>query len=1049
MRSYTCLIVAIALALGLAATSQAQTRLTVREITRVPEANLAQLQSLGIEATQQDIDNLITFEQDGNEVEFTAVVLTDPYKSGLASWDDGANAPGRVHVVVRDTSANSQGYEGMSLQLVDGTASILAMTPGFVYDIVGNVSEFGNVVQLAPSFFQAVGSLDDLGLPNVLLEPIDISTDDLNRVVGVDGGGNDIYQANWLNFNDLNWEYVRFPAAVVEDRVEAPAGRPNYQWRSVGGEAVVNGDDISLRYRNDRAFSDGYPNPPYATRPVDDPFIPPETGETIRIQGFAALRAFDFDNEIAGEAMSVTPWEDSDLVFPPLPIAVDDEATTAEDSGVTINVLANDTDPDGSTLVVVSVSDPPNGSVTLSGSAINYSPDPDFFGTDSFTYTIQNESGGTDMGIVTVTVTAVPDDPIANDDDVATPEDTGVIINVLANDVDPDAGTLSVSSISDASNGSVTLNGNLVNYVPSTDFFGTDSFTYAISNSSGLTDEAIVTVTVTAVNDDPVANDDFAETEEDQPVSIPVLINDEDVEMQTLVVAAVSDPQNGSAFVDGEQVVYSPAQDFFGTDSFTYTVEDGNGGSDVATVTVEVSPVNDPPVATDDDFVVDEDDPSVLDVLSNDSDVDGDALIILSATQPEHGTVTIDDGGLRVETRASIQIGQRRQSPGGMRSFERVESNDRSARGQTISARVDAGVSVGGSVILYTPNSNYNGPDAFTYTVSDGNGGTAQANVTLIVQAVNDAPQAADDSAETEEDTPVTIDVLANDFDKEGDELQLVSVSEPGNGEATINGSEIVYAPAPDFNGEDGFSYTISDANGEEATANVVVTVLPVNDPPGAASITQPANGSSILLAGSPETPLVVEWTAAEDVDGDDISYRWLASLVQGDFTDPIFESETSNTSLDLAYGFVDSTLAAEGIGAGASAAVYHRVVTSDGQLQTVGATATVTLQRGTLVSNEESIVPTEFNARGVYPNPSVESASISLDLPWSTTVRVRVYDVMGRRVAEVEQRLSSGREQVISLEASTLSPGVYVYVVSAESPDGTQSSTGRLTVVR
>jgi hypothetical protein len=296
-----------------ATVAQAQTELTVREIIRVPQANLDQLQALGIDATQQDIDELITFEQEGESVQFTAVVLSDPFNSGLASWDDAANVPGRVHVFVRDTSAVSLGYEGMNVQLVDGTASVLDMEVGTVYDIIGDVSEFGNVIQVAPTVFEEVGDYQDLGLPDAIVEPIVISTDDLNRVVGEDGSGNDLYQVNWANFNDLNNQYVRFEEALVTASVAADAGRPNYQFSSSGADAVVNGDDISLRYRNDRSGGDGYPNPPYATRPPDDPFIPPATGAVIEVQGFAALRAFDFDGDIAVDAMSVAPWEDEDL----------------------------------------------------------------------------------------------------------------------------------------------------------------------------------------------------------------------------------------------------------------------------------------------------------------------------------------------------------------------------------------------------------------------------------------------------------------------------------------------------------------------------------------------------------------------------------------------------------------------------------------------------------------------------------------------------------------------------------------------------------------
>ena len=315
MKTATRLLVLVAMLVPFVQTASAQTEVTVREINAVPAENLASLQALGIDADQTAVDTSIVFPLDGQEVLFTAVVLTDPYFSGNASWVDATNSPGRVHVFVRDTTANSEGYDGMSIQIVDGSASVLTMVPGSVYDIIGTVAPFGTTVQISPSVFELVGTYQSLGLPDAIVAPLSISTDDLNRVVGQDGDGNDIYQANWENFNIYNNEYVLFDEAIVEASVAADAGRPNFQWRSSDAGAVVNVDDISLRYRNDRNGGPGYPNPPYATRSPDDPFVPPSTGAVIRLQGFVSFPTFDFDNDIEPGAASFTvaPWTDDDL----------------------------------------------------------------------------------------------------------------------------------------------------------------------------------------------------------------------------------------------------------------------------------------------------------------------------------------------------------------------------------------------------------------------------------------------------------------------------------------------------------------------------------------------------------------------------------------------------------------------------------------------------------------------------------------------------------------------------------------------------------------
>ena len=343
MKTATRLLVLVAMLAAVAPIASAQMEVTVREINSVPAENLATLQALGIDATDQDVTDNIVFPLDGQEVLFTAVVLTDPFNSGNASWVDATNTPGRVHVFVRDTTANSEGYEGMTIQIVDGSASVLTMVPGSVYDIVGTVDPFNTTVQISPSLFELVGTYQTLGLPDEIVQPIPVSTDDLNQVVGQDGDGNDVYQANWENFNEYNNEYVSFDQAIVEASVAADAGRPNFQWRSSDADAVVNSDDLSLRYRNDRNGGPGYPNPPYNTRSPDDPFVPPSTGAVVRIQGFVSFPAFDFDNDIepGGAAFVVAPFQDSDLEAlesPPIFGAIQGPTDVPGNAPVTVSV---------------------------------------------------------------------------------------------------------------------------------------------------------------------------------------------------------------------------------------------------------------------------------------------------------------------------------------------------------------------------------------------------------------------------------------------------------------------------------------------------------------------------------------------------------------------------------------------------------------------------------------------------------------------------------------------------------------------------------------
>ncbi len=184
--------------------------------------------------------------------------------------------------------------------------------------------------------------------------------------------------------------------------------------------------------------------------------------------------------------------------------------------------------------------------------------------------------------------------PTANDDTVTTDEDHAVVIDVLSNDGDPDGDAVSISSVTQPSGGSVTINpDDSLTYFPNTDSNGSDSFAYTISDGNGGTDTATVTVTVNPVNDAPVAGDDFASTEVNAPVTIDVLANDRDVDGDVLSISSVTQPSKGSVTINpDDSLTYSPEADTIGSDSFTYTISDGNGGTDTATVAIDVQAAN-------------------------------------------------------------------------------------------------------------------------------------------------------------------------------------------------------------------------------------------------------------------------------------------------------------------------------------------------------------------------------------------------------------------------------------------------------------------------
>ena len=615
--------------------------------------------------------------------------------------------------------------------------------------------------------------------------------------------------------------------------------------------------------------------------------------------GATAMSSFD---------ISVTAVNDS-------PVTVVDTISTAEDTPGQVDVLGNDSDEEGDTLSVIATTDGSEGTVTRIGSVLTYTPNPNTNGSDSFTYEVSDGNGGTATGRVNVTVTPVNDDPDAKDDSLTVLEDsTGAGRNVISEDTDPENDSLTVISITQPANGTATFNTTSVFYNPSLNFDSTDSFTYTISDGNGGRDTATVNVTVTPVNDAPVVTaparleipeqyrngasqyyrvptGQFALSDVDNDKNhMRFTLND--TSAGTLYVwnkfatvsgttavwesayETVDDPTGNLDFVYGlSRVYFNPDEDWNGETTILVEAWDGEdftGLRALKEVTLEITPVNDAPVAGDDSIITLEDTPYELDLLRNDSDIDGDTLTVSAVTEPSHGTVdssanpmtytpatnyagsdtfnyTVSDGNgetaVGTVTVTVTPVNDRPTADNDSATTREDESvtidvldGDSDVEGSALTVRIETTPAIGGLIlnedntVTYTPTANENGSDSFTYTVNDGELTSEPATVSVNVTAVNDLPIAENDSTTIAEDSgPTTIDVLANDSDVEGS----LTTSEPSasNGTANWSAGTLTYEPALRWNGTETLTYTVTDTDGATASATVTIVVTPVNNP--------------------------------------------------------------------------------------------------------------------------------------------------------------------------------------------------------------------------
>ncbi|WKE65934.1 Ig-like domain-containing protein [Gallaecimonas kandeliae] len=510
------------------------------------------------------------------------------------------------------------------------------------------------------------------------------------------------------------------------------------------------------------------------------------------------------------------------------PSANADSYSLTEDQPAQLSVLDNDTLVRGSfnKASLTIVTQPQHGSLSLNTGTgvLTYNPAADYNGADSFSYQVQDSYGDlSSLGTVTLTLAAVNDAPRAQDDTASLQAGATLDLDVLANDVDVDSGdSLNVNSlalVTSPAHGTATVQAGKIHYQAASDYVGTVTLSYQVADTSNgaLSNEASVTLSVQNA-DAPVANADSGTLDEDSSLSLDVLANDSGAGLDASTLQVVVPPAHGQVTLAAGKLNYVPVADYNGADSFSYLVQDGTGqGSNAAAVSLTINPVNDAPVANADTAVLTGSQPIDINVKGNDGDVDNanSTLTVEILTQPAQGSAAVN-----------------------------------------------------GDLVRYTPSGSLSGDVSFTYRLKDPSGAvSAAATVTITNMVPNEAPLAVDDSAQTDENQPLAIDVLANDSDHDGslDVNSLAVTSQPAHGSVVLESGKLKYSPATDFHGSDSFAYQVADNQGALSNeAQVSVRVLQTDQAP--------------VISGSPASSVQQDASysfvpSASDADNDPLSF--------------------------------------------------------------------------------------------------------------------------------------------------------------------------------
>ena len=600
-------------------------------------------------------------------------------------------------------------------------------------------------------------------------------------------------------------------------------------------------------------------------------YMPPATPTSESVAMFVACTLDGFC-----DTTYVTITVEPDCGTKP-PIAVDDSATTTTGGTVTVNVLGNDSDPDGQTLTLTNIITPPScGTATIEGNSVVYTATNSCTENQTFTYEVCDPTGLCDTATVFIEIEVIEDCDFQDEYCVQPLEEVEMCVKFC--DLE-DAVLIDAHPTFDCS--IYILNDSCFTYIPLPGFEGTDEVTVIGCNELGVCDTVYISAHIGCIQ--PIAEDDMGEVLSGETVNIDILDNDHDPCGNELSPAIITQASNGSAMINENGTLdYSANNGFEGTDTVTYIAcNQCETGALCDTADVVISVTSDgttlfPPIAVDDNVATSENEAVLVFVLDNDSDADNNIMdLTLTLTgEPSNGTVTptgdnaftytpnegftgtdtftyqicdpdgqCDEATVTVTVNEDIIISDVVDAEPDV-AYTMVNENVvipilENDLGEGIeitqiitppASGIILNIDVENGTVTYMPNPDFVGTDYFIYQICNNAGMCDTTLVTIIVQAENTEnlpPNANNDEATTEVNTPVTIDAVSNDTDPNNDPLTITDIiQDPTNGTVTIeeNGT-VTYTPNTDFVGCDAFAYNVCDEAGLCDIGIVSVTV--------------------------------------------------------------------------------------------------------------------------------------------------------------------------------------------------------------------------------